>query len=60
MEPLPEPPFTVTVDGKVVQDRIRTRERAVEQIGRLALQHRGCRVQALDRYGREVAVAIET
>jgi hypothetical protein len=52
-------PFTVTVDGKVVHERVRTKEGAIGLVGPLARQHPGSRVQAFDRYGREVAAASE-
>ena len=58
-EPQFEPPFTVKVDGKVVHEGIHSQDRAVELVGPLALKHRRSRVQAFDRYGREIAHALE-
>jgi hypothetical protein len=58
-DPHPEPPFSLVVDGKLVAENIRSEDAVRQQLGPLAAQQAGCKVQAVDRYGRIVAHAYE-
>jgi hypothetical protein len=58
-DPSPEPPFSIEAHGTVLAENIPSADAARRQVGVLARQHPGCRVQALDRYGAVVAEVFE-
>ena len=58
-DPHPEPPFSLLVDGKLVAENIRSEAAVRQQLGPLAVQQAGRRVQAIDRFGCVVADAYE-
>jgi hypothetical protein len=57
--PTAEPPYSIEATGKILLMNIHSEEAARRQVGPLARQHPGTRVQVLDHYGTVVAEAFD-